>query len=72
MCKEATVVTRVEIEEQPTRQIPLDEQSKMLCNVLVRATYELQVNQKKSRDEIQDFLKDDCEKLSTNQLVEKV
>ncbi|UJR26418.1 hypothetical protein I4U23_007750 [Adineta vaga] len=84
MCKEATVTTRVTIDaEQPEekkiitfdkdepKSVPIDEQSKMLCNVLVRATYELHNNQHKNRDDIQSFLKDDCQKLSTTELVEK-
>jgi hypothetical protein len=44
----------------------------MLCNVLVRATYELHANQKKNRNEIQDFLKNDCQTLTTTELVQKV
>ncbi|CAF3793085.1 unnamed protein product [Rotaria sp. Silwood1] len=84
MCKEATIITRVEInnnkpEEKPIvdfdndqiTEIPIDEQSKMLCNVIVRATHDLHVNQHKDRDEIQIFLKDDCQKLSTDELIRK-
>ena len=44
----------------------------MLCNVIVSATHELHVNQHKSQNEIQVFLKNDCQKLSTKQLVQKV
>jgi hypothetical protein len=85
MCKDATIRTRVTIENtQPKDQTVIqyepkqskgtiiDEDSKMLCNVLVRATYELHVNQKKARNEIQDFLKNDCQKLTTPELVRKV
>jgi hypothetical protein len=50
----------------------VDEQSKMLCNVIVRATHELHVNQQKSRKEIEIYLKNDCQQLKTAQLVEKV
>ncbi|CAF3582670.1 unnamed protein product [Rotaria socialis] len=85
MCKEATVITRVELEDKRTEEksiinvdhdklserLPIDQQSKMLCNVIVRATHELHVKQHKTRDEIQAFLKDDCQKLSTNELVQK-
>lgn len=49
-----------------------NDQSKMLCNVIVRATEELYVNQQKSRIETEIFLKNDCEKLQTPQLIEKV
>jgi hypothetical protein len=49
-----------------------DEESKMLCNVIVRATKELHVNQQKTRKEIQTFLKNDCQELTNSQLVEKV
>jgi EAL domain-containing protein (putative c-di-GMP-specific phosphodiesterase class I) len=51
---------------------PIDEQSKMLCHVLVRATHDLHVNQHKSRDEIQLFLNDDCRQLNDGQVVLKV
>ena len=44
----------------------------MLCNVIVRATYELHVNGKKNRMEIREFLEKDCQKLSTTELVGKV
>lgn len=53
-------------------QIDSDDQSKMLCNVLVRATHELHVNQQKKKDEIEKFLKNDCQKLQTVELVQKV
>ncbi len=63
MCKEATIIPR----EKST-----DEQSKMLCNVIVRATYELHINQDKEQNEIEIFLKKDCQKLSSSVLQEKV
>ena len=85
MCKDATIRTRVTIEStQPpgktvvehepeqSKGTPIDEDSKMLCNVLVRATYELHVNQKKTRNEIQTFLRNDCQNLATPELVQKV
>jgi hypothetical protein len=50
----------------------VDQQSKMLCNVIVRATHDLHVNQHKSRSEIQTFLKNDCQQLATPELVQKV
>ncbi len=49
-----------------------DEQSKILCNVIVRATHELHVHQQKEKNEIQNYLKSDCQKLETSQLVKKV
>jgi len=48
-----------------------DDDSKMLCNVLVRATQELHEKRQKSRDEIQDFLKNDCRTLKSTQLAAK-
>jgi hypothetical protein len=83
MCKEATIKTRVKIDDKKKpeeKQIitfddkelkEVDEESKMLCNVIVSATHELHVNQHKSQNEIQSFLKNDCQKLSTKQLIEK-
>ena len=85
MCKDATIITRVIIDdkkpedkkiitfdnEEPKRA-PLDEQSIMLCNVIVRATHDLHVNQQKTRNEIQTFLKNDCRQLATSELVQKV
>ncbi|CAF1468938.1 unnamed protein product, partial [Rotaria sordida] len=49
----------------------VDTQSKMLCNVIVRATQELHINQQKTRSEIQTYLKNDCQQLTTPQLVQK-
>lgn len=48
-----------------------NEQSKMLCNVIVRATEELHTNQQKSQSDTEIFLKNDCQKLQTPQLVKK-
>jgi len=53
-------------------KINIDEQSKMLCNVIVRATQELHVNQDKNKNEIEIFLKNDCQQLKNSKLVEKV
>jgi hypothetical protein len=53
-------------------KINADDQSKMLCNVIVRATHELHVNQQKDKNEIQNFLTEDCKQLKNSQLVEKV
>jgi len=85
MCKEATIVVRVKAEDNQSAQkkiLPMDavevketlvdQQSRMLCNVIVRATYELHVNQQKSQNEIQVFLKNDCQKLSSSELIQKV
>ena len=85
MCKEATIKTRAEThdskaeeskdiityEDEP-KQSPIDEQSKMLCHVIVRATYELHANRHKDRTEVQLFLKNDCQQLATTELVQKV
>lgn len=62
----------VPISKDEPESLPVDEQSKMLCNVIVRATHELHVNQHKSRNEIQIFLRNDCQQLSTKQLIDKV
>jgi len=84
MCKEAIVITRVKITEQEKPDVKnvitfddeklkeVDEESTMLCNVIVRATYELHTNQHKNRNEIQNFLKNDCQKISTEELIQKV
>jgi len=81
MCKEATIITRVTIDNKKSKEeeeerivdkIPIDEDSKMLCNVIVQATHELHFNQHKNRNDIQIFLKNDCQKLTTTELVEKV
>jgi hypothetical protein len=82
LCKEATIVTRVKIDgdqKEEKKSTVTDkkvssnnEQSKMLCNVIVRATHDLHVNQDKSQSEIETFLKDDCQQLPTSELVQKV
>lgn len=80
MCKEATIVVRVKPEEKKdppidsakVKETHIDQQSRMLCNVIVRATYELHFNQQKSQSEIQIFLKNDCQQLSTSELIHKV
>ncbi len=80
MCKEATIITRVDIDNKKpevekiideSKPIPIDDQSKMLCNVIVRATHELHINQHKNRNEIEIFLKNDCQKLTTPELIQK-
>ncbi|CAF1264556.1 unnamed protein product [Adineta steineri] len=43
----------------------------MLCNVIVRATNDLHVYQKKSADEITMYLNEDCENIGNVQLVEQ-
>jgi hypothetical protein len=63
MCQDATIITREKSN---------DEQSKMLCNVIVRATHELHVTQQKNQNEIETFLKNDCQQLSTSELKQKV
>jgi hypothetical protein len=40
--------------------------------VIVRATHDLHVNQHKTQNQIQTFLKDDCQKLGTKELAHKV
>lgn len=60
------------MDEKAAATIEGDEQSKMLCNVVVRATKELQSKQGKTRHEVQTFLKEDCQTLGTPQLAEKV
>lgn len=84
MCKDATIKTRVYINDKEDEEIIttenknelkqtlIDEESKMLCNVIVQATYELHVHQKKNRDDIQEYLKNDCQKLTTPELIQKV
>lgn len=61
--------TESKINEQ---QINSDAQSKILCNVIVRATQELYVNEQRTRSDIQTFLKNDCQRLDVPQLIEKV
>lgn len=63
MCKGATIIPR---EKSP------EDQSQMLCNVIVRATHELHVNQGKNEDDVENFLHNDCQQLPTNNLRQKV
>ena len=81
MCHEATIKARVTtapekeepVDEHPVLEtIPVDEESKMLCHVIVQATYELAIVQQKSRNEVQVFLNDDCQNLAKPELVQKV
>ncbi|UJR26420.1 hypothetical protein I4U23_007752 [Adineta vaga] len=58
-------------QNENTVKTNVDEQSQMLCNVIVRATNELHVKQGKTRMDIQTFLKNDCHQLPTSQLSEK-
>jgi hypothetical protein len=67
MCKEATIIVR-----EKSKEIFYDDQSKMLCNVIVHATHELHIKEKKNHNEIEIFLKNDCHKLSTSELIQKV
>ena len=53
-------------------QMHTDVESQMLCNAIVRATKDLHINQEKSRSEIRTYLKNDCQHLTTSQLVLKV
>lgn len=83
MCKDATIKTRetvskvekvpiTNIEYKPALHVPIDEESKMMCHVIVRATHDLYVNQNQNRAEIQSFLFDDCQKMPNLQLIGKV
>ncbi|CAF4753210.1 unnamed protein product, partial [Rotaria sp. Silwood2] len=72
MCKDATIIQRVLIDDGEIKPVAFDEQSKILCNVIVRATHDLYMNHQKSQSDIQTFLKDDCEQLSTFELKQKV
>jgi len=78
MCKEVTIIPRKKIDDNQSeekniiKQVSFDEQSKMLCNVIVRATQELYVNQQKTQNEIEIYLKNDCQQLSTSELIQKV
>ncbi|CAF3349410.1 unnamed protein product [Rotaria sp. Silwood2] len=71
MCKDATIIQRVLIDDGEIKPVAFDEQSKILCNVIVRATHDLYMNHQKSQSDIQTFLKDDCEQLSTFELKQK-
>ncbi|CAF0857235.1 unnamed protein product, partial [Didymodactylos carnosus] len=83
MCKDSTIVTRTEIKEQLKVAVivndedsiqeiksSLDEETKMLCPVLVRATADL-FNEGKQQKEIQMLNRDDCKKLQNIELVQK-
>ena len=63
MCKGATIIPREKSSE---------DQPQMLCNVIVRATHELHTNQGKNEEEVEDFLKNDCQQLPTVNLRQKV
>lgn len=67
MCKDATIIPR----SKPV-EISSEDQSKILCDVIVRATHDLHLIQKKNQNEIEVFLKKDCRKLTNLHLVEKV
>ena len=49
-----------------------NDQSKILCNVIVQATHDLHVKQQKTKNEIELFLKKDCQQLKNSQLIKKV
>ena len=63
MCQDATITSQ---------NIQMNEQSKMLCNVIVRATHDLYADALKSQDEIEQYLKSDCQQLATDDLKQKV
>ncbi|CAF3794688.1 unnamed protein product, partial [Rotaria sp. Silwood1] len=71
MCKDATIIQRVPIDEEKIKSVDIDEQSKILCNVIVRATYDLHITHQKSQNDIQTYLKNDCQQLSTFELKQK-
>jgi len=71
MCQDGEVEEKPKVIEYVAQHMPIDEQSKMLCQVLVQATSELHFNQQKSRNEIQEFLKTDCQKLDSEELIHK-
>jgi hypothetical protein len=50
----------------------VDDKEQMLCNVIVRATYDLHLYQSKSADEITTYLNTDCQNLETEELIEQV
>ena len=75
MCKDATIITRVKNVEKPPEETKIqinNGQSKILCNVIVRATHDLYIKQDKNQNEIQIFLKNDCGQLSNSELSEQV
>lgn len=71
MCHDGEVEEKPKVIEYVAKHMPIDEQSQMLCQVLVQATSELHFNQQKSRNEIQEFLKTDCQKLDSEELINK-
>ncbi|CAF0969540.1 unnamed protein product [Rotaria sordida] len=71
MCKDATIIKRINIDDEEIKPVSFNEQSKILCNVIVHATHDLYANQHKSPSDIQTFLKHDCQKLSTSELTKK-
>ena len=75
MCQEATIVTRVKNDDKPSEEPKIkviDDQTKMLCNVIVRATHDLYIKQDKTQNEIETFLRKDCQQLATPELTKKV
>ena len=50
----------------------MDDAEQMLCQAMVRAIYDLQVNQGKSADEISNNLRMDCQKFPNEELIEQV
>ncbi|UJR19941.1 hypothetical protein I4U23_023073 [Adineta vaga] len=49
----------------------INDKERMLCNVIVRATYDLHIYQKKSANEISIYLDGDCKKLADEKLIEQ-
>lgn len=72
LCKNGTLIARITDEVINVREESPEEQSRMLCNAVVRATHDLFVKQQSSYDDVHQFLKNDCQTLSTSELVEKV
>jgi hypothetical protein len=75
MCQDATIVTRVKNDDKPSEGTKIkvtDDQTKMLCNVIVRATHDLYIKQDKTQNEIETFLRKDCQQLATPELTKKV
>lgn len=63
MCEDVTVTSR---------DTKITEQSRMLCNSIVRATHDLYRNEQKSQSEIEEYLKNDCQQMTTDELKQKV
>lgn len=78
MCKDATILVRDDQEPsvdqtiEDKTSISFEDQSKILCNVIVRATHDLHVNEGKNQNDIQTFLRDDCQKLTTDAFRQEV